>query len=365
MSRAADSGISNHEFSVAPVWNSAVTQTISNIPLREFLLKALPKGTSFFLDRRIDPSISISVSFDNISFLKGFDSVLREKGLEIFVLDKVLYIGPEDSAGTLALLRDLNRAQLINADKGLKFALQKKSSLDVPFAASSRDILTRLAEKGNFEWVDLNRFPFDCWNEMKLTSLPLIDQVTLILVGFDCRMEADQEKGKFRFVRNKPSDSVKLVLSKNKAQNIDPDLLLKFLRKETQKSAGEVEMSGTFTDLVRLMSKLIRTQKEIYFNSSKAIARDFDSSKNKKIFGKTKVVSGEIKNVSLEQLFSHLQKSLDVVFLLDPVLSQKGITVQTRITCFFDKADSDTAAEIISKKLKIQYRQENGSVLFY
>lgn len=355
------------EFSIASVWNTGITLTGTNLPLRDFLSKAVPQGASFFIDRRIDPAIPVTVSFDNTSFLAGVETLLSEKlGLEIFILDNVIYIGPKKSAGTLMLLIRLNRQQLEKVDSALAGNLLKKSSLDIPYASTSRDILMKFAHQGKFQWSNLKRFPFDCWSDSKLPPLPLIDQISLVLVGFDCRLEIDKDQKEFKFLRCQRTETLKLFLPKNKLKNSDQSISASCQIEEEVSRPGFVCVSGPMEDLVQLESQTVKSQQNRYFNFTKGtVARPATVERKKKMSGTKKIISGEVKNTNLENLFRYLQKNLDVAFRLEESLSEKGISYKTQISCSFEKSDASDAAKKIAKELNIHFRWEENNICFY
>lgn len=366
--KAAEKNIPFREFPIASIWNTGITQTGINLPLRSFLSKAVPRGTSFFIDRRIDPATPVSVSFENTPFLKGVESLLSDElGLEIFVLDNILYVGPKKSAGTLMFLIHFNRRQLEKTDSALTDNLLKKSSLDISYASTSHDILTKLAQEGkNLHWNNLKRFPFDCWDESKLPPLPLIDQITLVLVGFDCRLEIDNDQKELNFIRCQNSEKLELLLPKNKLKNFDPQIPANCQKEEVSSRPGFVRIFGPMEDLVQLESQMVQHQQDRYLNSAKgSVARKTTAEKKGKISGKKKIISGKVENSDLEHLFIYLQKNLNVTFRLDVSLAAKGISSKTRVSCSFDESDASEAAKKIADELKVQFRWEDNNICFY
>lgn len=360
-SRGSESDPIFEEPAIHRIWYHKISLDQQEVPLQNFLDRCSKICRfSFFIDRRLDPDLPISCSMNEIALIEGLRTVANDNDLSLFFLDQNLYVGPKTGAGELQLLLTLHRHQIAQNPKIMK-RLLKKDPFRSPFGSEPKSMLEDLARKSGFQWIDLDRFPHDCWNELDLKPLSTVDLLSLILVGFHLRFTTEKKSDEYRLsFWNEEEKGSFAIPDKYLDQSIKDRFSA--CRFEKNGSSSFVSVQGSLHDLAALNTDLLN---EWIRQKSEKVEEKKTVRSGKKNKDGIKELSGSVKNNKLGDLFDYLEKSFDLRFELDPSLKEKGIDLKTLVSCEFNHSRQNDVLEIVAKALNCQYRLEDGRVLFY
>lgn len=167
-------------------WTRRAGLRSSAVPLREFLHQlGSAQGIDIFLDRRIDPSIPLEWNAVNEPLDQLLEKIAESLNLGCCFFDRVVYIGPKNSAGILPRLIQSKRKSLTGLSGRARSVLQRTGPLEIEMLDQPQAILLRLAKEQGFRIVNPELIPHDLWYENRLEELSNLEQLSLLLIGWD------------------------------------------------------------------------------------------------------------------------------------------------------------------------------------
>lgn len=190
---------------------SAVSITFTGVPLREELSKfSRQQGIGLFIDRRVDPSISISMNEANLTFEQALWKLAENNRLGVCQLGEIYYLGPPEVAKMLPVLWFEMKSETNQLGRE-KSEWSKRSAVNWPALNQPAETLTLIAqthqlkihskENGAAENKSSNPLlPHDVWPEVRLPAIALDEQVALLLVGFGLWFERNDDGSEVSFI---------------------------------------------------------------------------------------------------------------------------------------------------------------------
>ncbi len=147
------------------------------------------EGLTIWLDRRIDPGQTISLSVQELPLGETLAKLARAVGGEVAYVEGVVYVGPKGTAQEIDALREMMRASLTNAPHTMRSGWFSKAAWSWPRLSEPRKILPGLFSSSKIELHGLEQVPHDLWLAQQLSPLALVDRATLLLYGFDLTLQ--------------------------------------------------------------------------------------------------------------------------------------------------------------------------------
>jgi hypothetical protein len=144
---------------------------------------------SVFLDRRVDPDTRVSLNRQVTSLEQAVNSIAVTPKVGASRIGGIVYVGPIESASRLAAL---TRTRIVEANRlpePLRATLLRKRSLSWPRLAQPRELVASLVERIGWRLEGGEQIPHDLWRAGELSDLSAVEQLTLLLVGFDLTLE--------------------------------------------------------------------------------------------------------------------------------------------------------------------------------
>lgn len=358
-------------------WLMEISIQSDGITLRDFLNRfSKTFHFSYFLDRRLDPGMILICSIDRKPFIIAIQELTEQNNLSFCVYDSLLYIGPKNAAGELLLALGLFRQTLEERSETKSQQLLRKISFKTDDFSVPKELLEQLLRRTDWRWEALDKMPFDCWNRLNLPNLSVCDIIGLILIGFDVRLEMDQKSPLTLRPMSLNSEICRYYLSTELSMNDEnrfPDCRFDS-EYDSSSNLLRIRVDGFFRDIAAIEYFVAEKRMNAALDHSLSQRANLSSGPNKVSEkgrnSKTKApkiiqTTADIKNKSLADIFKALEKELDLSFQLDPSLSKKGISLETRISCHFEKAGQEKIIQIIAQKIEAQYRIEDQKVIFY
>lgn len=169
---------------------ATTTAAWSEIPLRQVLARLEEnRQIAILLDRRVDPSQAITVSFTG----ETLSAVLTEiaAGVECGVSDtgSTLLIGPVESTAKLRTLVEIRadeiRRAALKLPKGRASALFERKALRWGDLATPADLIRQAADRFDLQIHDAHLVPHDLWARGVIGRANAAEMLSLILNQFD------------------------------------------------------------------------------------------------------------------------------------------------------------------------------------
>ncbi|MBN1853818.1 MAG: STN domain-containing protein [Pirellulales bacterium] len=143
---------------------------------------------TIFLDRRVDPDQQVTFAANNIPLDELLHEIAAERNLAVSYIGTVIYLGPPQAARILKTIAELCRDDLPSYSLQVRKSMQVEQSIEWPALTVPREWLSDLEKSRDMQFVGLGRIPHDLWPPGKLPPMPLTDQLTLFLIGFDIKL---------------------------------------------------------------------------------------------------------------------------------------------------------------------------------
>jgi hypothetical protein len=185
--RADDAPEPNIAWKSGPTLTKALQASVgfswTERPLGEGLA-ALSRDTevAILLDRRIDPSQRITFSARNMALSDALKELARAQELSVGMAGAVVYLGPPGRAGKLQGLSGLRRREL---SAELRATWLERRPMQWEELAEPRDLVQAIALATGAEVKNPAAMPHDVWPAWRGPSVSAVDQLSLLLAGFD------------------------------------------------------------------------------------------------------------------------------------------------------------------------------------
>jgi len=163
---------------------SPVSLSWTGSPLGSQLnLFAKQRQRAIFLDRRIDSTTQQTFDLVDRTTEQVVWQVAQANQLGVARIGDLLYVGPQDSAARLAFVIDGLEKRIKKLSKTARSKWTRRSSIRWPVATSTPQITQWLKQEHGVAFD--TPLPHDVWPAADWPELSLVQQVSLLLVGFD------------------------------------------------------------------------------------------------------------------------------------------------------------------------------------
>lgn len=305
---------------------SSLSVSWAEAPLKARLKNyAKLKKTAIFLDRRVDPSLSMNLIANSVSPEQFLWAAADSQELGVCRVGDVYYFGPQKTTASLPTIWSSMTRETSRQKRAYKVDWSSKNQLTTDTIVEPKQLLEKIAKENNFVIENLDELPHDLWAKVQLPTMSLDGQVGIILVGFDKWFERSEDGKSIKIV---DFEEVKVAtLTVRRSINFpEPRKVADKLREEhpTLKISANkqrLSASGPPLELAKLKSTMVKmqvTQKVdpdlIRFNVTTTAARltflrtiaaqsekklVYDPSLQKQL---EEVIALKLKNVSLTEL---------------------------------------------------------------
>lgn len=211
---------------------------------------------AIFLDRRIDPEQSISLSVRDITFAELLNQLAAQVDAVVVHVGSVVYIGPRDQLAELSRLaeqRALNARALQDGGGG---APLRTRAWQWEALAEPRQLLMELAEEANVKIDGIDKIPHDLWPQTKLPPLRWTDRMTLVLAGFGFTFRLAEQGEVVQLVRLPAPEFMVRTYTAALSSQAWERLGQQFPEAEIQRLADGIQFRGTRVEHTRLQEFL-------------------------------------------------------------------------------------------------------------
>lgn len=161
-----------------------------HVPLRDALhrLEDLFNQT-VFLDRRVNPNLRVSLDIEASNLDQAIDSITHSLDLTFVRLGPLVYIGPPQLTARLSDVAARRSAEVTPLPRSQKDTLQRKRRVTWLRLTEPRQLLKSIVESHGWRMEGAERIPHDLWPAGSLPPLSVVEQLTILLFGFDLTFE--------------------------------------------------------------------------------------------------------------------------------------------------------------------------------
>lgn len=142
-------------------------------------------GSAIFVDRRTDPRQPVNFAVSDAIIGEILANLASSAGLGYVELDGLHYLGPPATAEGLSTVATAHRREAAALDPELRKNLLSRRRLVWPRLTEPRGLIEQLVEQHGWRLSNPEAIPHDLWGAGELPSMPLVDQLTVLLAGFD------------------------------------------------------------------------------------------------------------------------------------------------------------------------------------
>lgn len=146
-----------------------------------------------FLDRQIDPAHQLTVRINDAPLRDVLRELAQQANAAICAVRGVIYVGPQATTDRLATLVEMRSDQVKSLPPGARRSWTTSSRLQWEALATPRELVEELTRQCNAEVTNLERIPHDLLGARELPALPRVDQLSLLLAGFNLTFELDPQ----------------------------------------------------------------------------------------------------------------------------------------------------------------------------
>jgi hypothetical protein len=186
-------------------YGSRVLQTASihwqDVPLRDAVGRMQRLfDEAVFVDRRLDPNTRITLDMTATGAAQAVTQIAAKHDWGPSRVGGVVYLGPGKVARILGIVADARKKDIAKLPPAQRAVFQRKRPLKWPRLTEPRELVTSLIERSGWRVGDAERIPHDLWSAGELTELPLAEQLTLLLIGFDLTFELQPSERTVRII---------------------------------------------------------------------------------------------------------------------------------------------------------------------
>lgn len=351
-----------------PQWLSSCFLELKGVTFRVFL-QILEKqyGFTFFLDRRVNPDVEVNVSSNGDSCINVLDGITRSINLSFCVFDNgVIFIAPPFAVRYSILLYNLHSESISKNLKAssftkafstpINFEIKQFQEYKETIGELSRVLKTKIdnLEKITFELSEGGRY--------KQVSPGLL--LTLLLLGFDADYEIESQNNLIKPIKLDPFQNVVRNFSSEQLKDYEPK---KYPNCHFESSDGlsVTSVRGPFNEVSELEYAIWRDSFWSEDNYDRVKRAQKTTSNRRTAKTKKALVTGEVANTTLKDLFAYLKTNADIVCSLDKGLQQSGVSLNTRVSCKFKNSDINNVSKIVASQIHATPKISENRITFY
>ncbi len=156
-----------------------------DVPVRDALSRlGQTQQIDLVLDRRIDPETRLEVQL-NGPLGQELDRLAVDQQWAVSRLPATLYIGPPETTAKLATIYAVNRQRVLRMERQAARHWLQRHPTGWEFLSEPREIVQRFAIAADVSLEGTEQIPHDVWKSAQLSDKDLIEQLTIVLAGFD------------------------------------------------------------------------------------------------------------------------------------------------------------------------------------
>lgn len=175
--------------------------TWEQTPLRDGLHRlGTGTGAALMVDRRVDPEATVTLDMNATPLVDCLHALAELQGCRISLLPHAVYFGPAATTREMATWLAIQQERIGQLPPALQERWSALGTASWPKLSEPRRLVEDRAARQGIEVEEIARIPHDLWAETTLPDMPLLEQLVILLAGFDLAPEVDPSSGHVRIV---------------------------------------------------------------------------------------------------------------------------------------------------------------------
>ena len=178
-----------------------VSATWQETPLGDALRRlGESQSVAVFIDRRVDPSVRISIDLQDVGLRDAFRKIARQQHqkLGIGFCGPVVYIGPPLTTARIATLAARNNERARRLPDPWRRKMLARRALQWPRLSEPRWIMRKLCAESGLDFPAAGSIPHDLWLSGDYPKMTMAERLTLVLAGFGYGYQLEEDTGRLR-----------------------------------------------------------------------------------------------------------------------------------------------------------------------
>ena len=295
-----------------------VSGSWSRISLRRALKRfARSVRVAIVLDRRIDPSRSLELTFQPQPLETALEQIAAEQKIGVAMLGPVAYFGPPETTARLRTASALQHEALAKLPLSAKRKLLQAKAWRWADATEPAVLLAQLAKEAGVKIAGQELVQHDLWTETDLPALSWIDRLALVAIQFELTFTVSDD-GRTATLVPLPAEVAiaKTYPGGSNAAHLAAKWQREFPNVRITTADDKLTVTGRVEDHERIEQKLkpATTKRPERANAGEqvyTIAQD---------------------NVPLDQLLAQLAKQLGLEVRYDDAIAKAGVALDQRVS---------------------------------
>ncbi len=327
--------------------------------LREMLTRlAEVRQTAFVLDRRVDPSQSVSVKLSRVPLLTAFHEIATQAHCETGTLGSTLLVGHPEELDRLLTLAEVKRNELkqqrtISSIRRVQLLRERNliwNDLDRPL-----DVLAQIEQVWNLQIQGRSSVPHDLWAGGQAIEMDAVEALSLILGQYDLTFTWEESGAAVRII---PAPSDPTILRTHRPVKMTATAGLALVQQNwpeltVQRTTSGLKIQASFKQheaISRLLGELPRRKTVEIGEPVPLSRRRFPV----KIVRKPFAAVVQALNAQGITVHCDLKK-----------LQQRGIDVETLVTLEFENATAEEFFQALCQPVGLSYEIDGAEVTIF
>jgi hypothetical protein len=313
-------------------------------------------GEIVFVDRRVDPRQRVTLHVDSATLGELLESLAASHTLGTSRLGQLRYLGPRAAAEKLRTVAAIRGDDVAKLPQALQPSLERTQQVGWPRLTEPRGLITSLMQLRGWRIAQAERIPHDLWPAGTLPPLSGVEQLTVLLIGFDLTFTVNAATRTLEIV---PLGTVTIERRYPLAsrQRGEADLLLQEFPTDVVRVDGSsVVVVGRVEDHERVRELLSERPSQPRDEPSPSPAKS-PSSPTNQVY--TLRVQEQQVGVILQQLAERLKWAIEID---DASIRAAGLTLDVRITFAVENSSQDELLEAVLRPAGLDYRKDGATI---
>lgn len=333
----------------------------SNVGIRAILNRIeSTQDISILLDRRIDPSLPLTIDIQNQTLEQGLKQLAALANAQTAVVGSNIYIGPPRAVSNLLTLIELKTIQLRakavskNALKPRVLSLSRVNTFHYQDLDTPALLLQQILDTYQIKVTNPKRVPHDLWAHGDLMAVDAIEALSLVLIQLELTWEWNQSLTEMTLI------PVPEIVTIEKTYRPKRTSVAAFTN-QLKQTFPKISIQPTGTAVTVLAPMDIHQQIEQLINPAKAMERPQPAPADSIPLNRRRFTL-RVKQVPLIAIMEKLEQS-GIEFAYNPEqLKEQGIDLNQRIDVTVKEADPSEFFNSLFGPLKLEYQIKGNRV---
>ena len=303
---------------------------------------------SAFVDRRVDPTQRVSLHIEGASFDELLQTLAASLSLGSSRLGDLRYLGPIVATEQLRTVAAVRGDEVSKLPATLQTSLRRAERLTWPRLTEPRALVAALAQQRGWRIAQGGYIPHDLWSANSLPALSAVEQLTVLLIGFDLTFKANSGTRTLEIVPLEPVTIQRRYPLSARLRN-QLDLLRGSDGNAVRVEGRSLVVEGRIEDHERVLALLGE-------RPTQPLAEQ-PARSTKQVY--TLRVQEQPVGIVLQQLSERLQWEIEID---DAALQAAGLSLDMRVSFAVENSSQDELLEAILRPAGLDFEKDGNRI---